>query len=76
MGLGMFIGGRIHQMSARKSYPAAQPAWRASEADNSCPGCALEPESFEQSILTCPSGPGARARHLHGVTDVGHETPI
>jgi len=70
------MAGRIHQMRAWKSYLAAHPSWRATEADTSWPRCGLQPESFKLAVLTCPSRQGARARLLHGVTDVGHEAPL
>ena len=76
MGLGKFVARWIHKMRAGKSYLAAHPSWRAPEADTSCPRCGLEPESFEYAILSCPSRQGARARLLHGVSDVGHEAPL
>ena len=76
MGLRKCVAGRIHQMRAGKSYLPALPSWRAPEADTSCPRFSLEPESCEHVILTCPSGEGARARLLHGVTYVGHQAPL
>jgi len=57
MGLGKFIAGRIHQMTAGKSYLAVHPTWKSPNSDTSCPRCGLEPETFEQAILTCPSHP-------------------
>jgi len=76
MGLWKVIAGRIHQMRAGKSYPAAHPSWRAPETDTTCPSCRLEPESVEHAILTTPSRQGARARLLQGVTDVGHKARL
>jgi len=55
MGLGMFVAGRIHQMRAGKSYPAAHPTWRFPDPDTSCPRCGWEPETFAHAILSCPS---------------------
>ena len=55
MSLGKFIAGRIHQMRAGMSYLAAHPTWRSPNPDASCPRCGLEPETFEQAILSCPS---------------------
>jgi len=76
MGLGKFVAGRIHQMRAGKSYPAAHPTWRSPDADTSCPRCGLEPETFEHAILSCPLKQHSRSRLLYGVTDVGPEAPI
>jgi len=76
MGLGKFIAGRIHQMRAGKSYLAAHGTWRSPDADTSCPRCGLEPETFEQAVLSCPSRPHSRSRLLHGFTDVGPEAPL
>jgi len=76
MGLSKFVAGRIHQMRAGKSYQAAHPTWRSSDADTSCPRCGLEPEPFEHAILSCPSRQHGRSRLLHGVTDVGPEAPL
>ena len=76
MGLGKFMAGRIHQMRAWKSYPAAHPSWRAPEADTSCPPFGLERESLRHTNLSCPSRQGARACLLHGVADVSHEAPL
>jgi len=64
IGLGKFLAGRIHQMTAGKSYLAAHPLWRAPEPDTSCPRCGLERESFDHAILTCPLRQGAHARPL------------
>jgi len=36
----------------------------------------LEPETFKQAILGCPSREGARAPLLHGVTSVSQEAPL
>jgi len=76
MGLGKFIAGRIHQMTAGKSYLADHPTWRSPDADTSCPRCGLEPETFEHAILTCPSRQGAHSRLLHGVSSVGQDAPL
>jgi len=71
MGLDRFTAGRVHQMRAGKSYLTAHPTWRSPDADTSYPRCGLEPETFEQAILTCPSSQGARSRLLHGIPSVG-----
>lgn len=76
MGLCKFVAGCMHQIRARKSYPAPKPTWPAPEAYTSCPPCSLEPESFEDAILTCPTRQCSRTRLLHGVTSVGHEAPL
>ena len=76
MGLGKFVAGRIHQMRAGKGYLAAHPTWRFHDADTSCPCCALEPETFENAILSSPSRQHSRLRLLHGVTDVGPDAPL
>ena len=76
MGLGKFVAGRIQQMRAGKSYLAAHATWRSPDADTSCPRCGLEPETFEHTILSCPSRQHSRSRLLHGVTDVGPEAPL
>jgi len=76
IGLSKFIAGRIHQMTAGKSYLAAHPTWRSPYADTSCPGCGLEPETVEHAVLSCPSRQHSRSRLLHGVTDVGPEAPL
>ena len=68
MALGKFVGGRIHQMRAGKSYLAAHPTWRSPDADTSCPRCGLEPKAFEHAILSWPSRQHRRSRLLHGVT--------
>jgi len=76
MGLGKFVAGRIHQMRAGKGYLAAHPTWRSPDADTSCPRCGLEPETFEQAILSCPSRQHSRLRLLRGVSDVGPGAPL
>jgi len=76
MGLGMLIAGRIHQMRAGKSYLAAHPTWRSPDADTSSLRCPLEPETFEHTILTCPSRQGARSCLLHGVSSVGQDPSL
>jgi len=76
MGLGKFVAGRIHQMRAGKGYLAAHPTWRSPKADTSCPRCGLEPETFEHTILSCPSRQHSRMRLLQGVTDIGPEAPL
>ena len=76
MGLGKFVAGRIHRMRARKGYLAAHPTWRSPDADTSCPRSRLEPENFEQAILSCLSRQHSRSRLLHGVTDLGPEAPL
>jgi len=76
MGLNIFTAGRIPQMRAGKGYLATQPAWRAHEADTSCPRCSLDQETFEPAILACPSRQCARAHLLHGVTSIGQKAPL
>jgi len=63
-------------MRAGKSYLAAHLTWRSPDADTSCPHCGLEPETFEHTILSCPSRQHCRSRLLHGVTEVGPEAPL
>jgi len=76
MGLGKFVAGRIHQMRAGKCYLVAHPTWRSPDADTSCLRCGLEPETFENAILSCPSRQHSRLRLLHGVTNVGPDAPL
>ena len=76
MGLNKFVAGRIHPMTAGKSYLAAHPTWRSPDADTSCHRCGLEPETLEHAILSCPSRQHSRSRLLHGVTDVGPEATL
>ena len=76
MGWGKFVGGRIHPMTAGKSYLAAHSTWRSPDADTCCPHCGLEPETSEHAILSCPTRPHTRSRLLHSVTDVGPEAPL
>jgi len=76
MGVDKFIAGRIHHMRAGKSYLAAHPTWRTPDSDTSWPRCGLEPETFEHTILACPSRQGARSRLLHGVTSVDRDAPL
>jgi len=76
MGMGKFMAGRIHQMRAGKSYLATHLTWRSPDTDTSCPRCCLESETFEPSILSCPSRQHSRSRLLQGVTDVGPQAPL
>jgi len=76
MGLGKFIAARIHQMRAGKCYLTAHPTLRSANGDTSCPGCSLEPETFEHAILTCPSRQGTRSCLLHGVSSIGQDAPL
>ena len=76
IGLNKFIGGRIHEMRAGKSYLAAHPTWRTPNADTSCPYCGLEPEMFEHAILTCLFTQSARSCLLNGATSVSQDAPL
>jgi len=76
IGLGQSVAGRIHQMRAGKGYLAAHPTWRSPGAYTSCPRCGLEPETFEHAVLSCPSRQHTRSCLLHGVTEVGPESPL
>jgi len=76
MGLGKFVAGRIHQMRSGKSYLAAHPLWENPDADTPCPLCSGAPQTFEHSILSCPSSAHQRSRLLQGVSDLAPEAPI
>jgi len=76
MGLGKFVAGRIYQMRSQKSYLAAQPSWSNPDADTSCPLCSKTSQTFEQTILSCPSSARHRFRLLQGVSDLAPEAPI
>jgi len=76
MGLGKFIGGRIYQMRAQKSYLAAHPSWPSPDASPLCSLCGEEQETFSHTILRCPAKAAARSRHLQGLTPVGPDGPL
>ena len=76
MGLGRFVAGRINQMRSGKGYLTAHPSWDNPDADTSCPLCFEAPQTFEHTILSCPSSARQRSRLLQGVSDLAPEAPI
>jgi len=75
MRLSKFDAGRLHQMRSGKSYLRAHPSWD-NPAPTTCPSCAEAPVTLEHAILHCLAKRPARDRHLQGVTELGHDTPV
>jgi len=76
MGLGKFVGGRIHQMRAAKSYLAAHPSWSNKEPNLTCPQCENEPQTFQHAILSCPAQTRDRDLLLKDVSSLGHDANL
>ena len=74
MGLDKFTAGRRHQMRSCTSYLSTHPSWD-SDVPTTCRSCDTTLETFEHAILCCPAKELARGRHLHGVSDIGPDTP-
>jgi len=75
MGLNQFTAGRLHQMRSGKSYLGAHSS-QDNRVPTTCPSCHEAPETFVHAILRCPTKEFARSRHLHGVSDIGPDTPV
>ena len=73
MGLGKFVGGRIHQMRSGKSYLTAHPSWSDGDSDPTCPRCEIRPESFQHALLACPTRQRARDLLLKDVSSLAHD---
>jgi len=67
MSLGKFVAGRIHQMRSGKGYLTAHPSWDNPDADKTCPLCSEASQTFEHTILSCPSTAYQRSRLLQGM---------
>ena len=76
IGLGQFAAGRIHQIRAAKTYMAPQCSSFHENPNTTCPHCKTEPESFEQVILTCPTGSRARDLWLKDVSSLKPDAPL
>jgi len=63
-------------MRSGKSYLVAHPSWSNADADMSCPLYFEAPQTFEHTILSCPSSACQRSRLLQGVSDLAPEAPV
>jgi len=76
MGLGKSVAGRIHQMRAAKSYPAAHTSLFDENPDPTCPRCGREPETFTHAILTCPARTKVRDLLQKDVSSLGPDAEL
>jgi len=76
MGLGKFVGGRIHQMRVAKSYLAAHPSWFDEDPNLTCPRGGTRPETFQHAILTWPARARDRDLLLKDVSSLGQDATL
>ena len=63
-------------MRSGKGYLTTHPSWDNPDADTSCPLCSGALQTFEHTILSCPSSAHQRSRLLQGVSDLAPEAPL